>query len=35
VPQIPLSLDEFLNPEDEVIIVKNEDIFTVCCEPLY
>jgi hypothetical protein len=24
----PLSLDEFLSPEDEVIIDKNEDIFT-------
>jgi hypothetical protein len=27
-PQSPLSLDEFLNPEDKVIIDKDEDIFT-------
>ena len=24
----PLSLDEFLNPEDEIIVDEDEDIFT-------
>ena len=28
----PLSLDEFLNPEDEVIVDKDDDIFTTVVE---